>query len=306
MPKIHVAKSKLINVPTQKLYDIVSDLGTWTAWSPWLIMDPDATVKIAEDRAFYEWDGNRVGSGNLRRESGDGKSRVDFDLTFLKPWKSTAKTWMEIEADGKGSKISWFMDSSLPFFMFWMKKMMVTFVGMDYERGLNLLKDYAEDGEVHSRLEFTGESDYAGGPYIGIKKTIAMDEIETQMTDDFNRLSEWAADNSDNAKDLICIYHDFNPVKNRIAYTAAVVCKQMPETIPSGTVSGTQNAARVTSVTHVGPYHHLGNVWSTLHNMMRQKEFKPQKGYHPFELYENSPLDTAPNDLRTRVNFAVR
>lgn len=306
MPKIHVAKSKQINVPTQKLYDIVSDLRTWTAWSPWLITDPDAAVNIAEDGAFYEWDGKRVGSGNLRRISGNGKTRVDFDLSFLKPWKSTAKTWMEIEADGNGSKITWFMDSSLPFFMFWMKKMMVTFVGMDYERGLSLLKDYAEDGEVHSRLEFNDESDYSGGPYIGIKKTITMDEIESQMTEDFNRLGEWAAGNGQNAKDLICIYHDFNPVKNRIGYTAAIVCKQMPETVPAGMISGNQDSARVTSVTHVGPYHHLGNVWSTLHNMMRQKEFKPQKGYHPFELYENSPLDTAPNDLRTRVNFAVR
>ncbi len=306
MPKIHVVKSKIINAPVSKVYDIVSDLRTWTAWSPWLIMEPDATVNMEDGGKFYSWDGERVGSGNLRVIREDKNKRVDFDLTFLKPWKSTAKTWMTVSEKDGGTELSWFMDSSLPFFMFFMKKMMIAFIGMDYERGLNLLKDYAEDGKVHSQIEFTGESEYAGGPYIGLKKTISMDEIADVMTADFTQLGQWAGENQDNAKDLICIYYKYDFVKGVVSYTAAITCHETPSDLLDGFISGMQQGGRIHSVTHTGPYHHLGNAWSTAHNMIRSKEIRPVKGQHPFELYENSPMDTDELDLRTRISFLVK
>ncbi len=43
-----------------------------------------------------------------------------------------------------------------------------------------------------------------------------------------------------------------------------------------------------------------------MHTMMRNKEFKPVKKYHPFETYLNSPKDTDPKELRVRVNFAAK
>jgi len=306
MPKIHVARSKTINAPVEKVYDIVSDLGKWTPWSPWLIMEPEAKVDISNNGEFYEWEGKRVGSGNMRVIHKDENKRVDFDLAFLKPWKSTAKTWMELEPSAGGTKVTWLMDSSLPFFMFFMKNMMLAFIGMDYERGLNLLKDYAEHGEIHSKLEWTGARKYTGGPFVGIEKTISMDKIETAMTADFESLGQWANANSENAKDLVCIYHKFDMVKQIVSYTAAITCHFAPDIIPVGMIRGSQAASKIYTLTHIGPYHHLGNAWTTMHNMMRQKEFRAQKGYHPFELYENSPVETKPNDLRTQINFALK
>ena len=65
-----------------------------------------------------------VGSGNMNVTAENAPQSIDYDLTFLKPWKSRAKVRFELERKGDGTKTTWFMESSLPFFMFWMKKMM--------------------------------------------------------------------------------------------------------------------------------------------------------------------------------------
>ncbi len=66
MPKMHIKKSVNIKAPVEKVYSKLNDFNHWTAWSPWLIMDPQATVTIAEDAKSYEWEGERVGSGKRK------------------------------------------------------------------------------------------------------------------------------------------------------------------------------------------------------------------------------------------------
>lgn len=75
--------------------------------------------------------------------------------------------------------------------MFWMKNMMEGFIGMDYERGLNMLKDYIEEGEVKSKLDWMGESDFPGAKYIGIKTTCDIDKMDDAMPEDFRKLEEY-------------------------------------------------------------------------------------------------------------------
>ena len=65
MPLIKIVKTKQINAPINKVYDIVSDLAQWQAWSPWLIMDPNTEVNVV-DRKSYSWEGSRTGSGNMQ------------------------------------------------------------------------------------------------------------------------------------------------------------------------------------------------------------------------------------------------
>lgn len=69
--------------------------------------------------------------------------------------------------------------------------MMEAYVGMDYERGLNLLKDYVEKGAVQSKLEFKGESTFPGTKYIGAKTTCSTDEINKAMMENFEKITDW-------------------------------------------------------------------------------------------------------------------
>ena len=65
MPKLEVAKSIEIQAAPEKVYQIVSDFHNWKPWSPWLIAEEDAKLKIRQDGKYYEWEGKLTGSGNM-------------------------------------------------------------------------------------------------------------------------------------------------------------------------------------------------------------------------------------------------
>jgi len=307
MPKMNIVKRKQINAPVEKVFQTLNRMSTWQSWSPWIISDPDATVDVAADDKSYSWTGNRTGEGHMEITKEEKNKSIDYDLTFLKPWKSEAKVQFTTEEKDGGTEVAWHMDSSLPWFMFMMKKMMVAFVGNDYERGLNLLKDYVEDGEVHSKLNWIGEKDYPGCQYLGIRRTCSIDEMPNLMKADFTKLLDYAHSN-DNADITGAFnqYHKFDFVKKIVDYTAGVPFSTIPSDAPSEFMKGNLAATKLYVLEHKGPYHHLGNAWSTMYNMHRNKEIKTQKKYHPFETYGNSPMNTDPNELITYVNFALK
>ena len=307
MAKMNIRKSILINAPVDKVYESVSDFHHWTAWSPWLIMEPEAKVKVSADGKYYSWEGDRVGSGNMMILAEAENKSVDYDLNFLKPWKSNAKVSFEMTAKDGGTEVAWLMDSKLPFFLFWMKKMMEAYVGMDYERGLAMLKDYVEDGEVHSSLNFKATSNFAGCSYIGVRTECTKETMGPAMKADFEKLEKFIAQHEDLVSGTaFSIYHKWDMVKNRIAYTSGLPVKSIPAGLPADFISGTIPTTKVYTISHTGPYAHLGNAWSTLYNMQQNKAFKLNKKVDPFEIYINNPADTPAEDLVTEVHFPIR
>lgn len=307
MPKMQILRTKQINAPVSKVFDILNDMSTWSKWSPWLIMDPDAKVDVAEDHKSYSWEGNRVGSGHMEIVKANNEQSIDYDLTFLKPWKSRAKVKFVTTEKNGGTEVNWHMDSSLPWFMFWMKKMMLAFIGNDYERGLNLLKDYAEDGKVHSKLNWLGESQYPGCDFVGIKRNTTIEEMPKMMQADFENLIEYSKglEGADMTR-AFSMYHKFDFVKKIVSYTAGIPAAYIPSDLPSNIFSGKIPATKLYTIEHIGPYEHMGNAWTTIHAMHRNKEIKGRKDIHPFETYGNSPVNTDPKELISYVNFAVK
>ena len=307
MPKMSIKRSVEVYAPADKVYNVLDNFNTWTAWSPWLIMDPEAKVNVREDAKYYEWEGERVGSGQMSIINEKENESIDYDLLFLKPWKSKAKVSFHTKTKGDSTEVTWTMDSSLPFFMFWMKAMMEAFVGMDYERGLNMLKDYMEHGEVKSKLDFRGEKQFEGCKYIGISRTCTKEQLGEMMSSDFDKIWAYMGDKKDNIGGYpFSIYAKWDMVKNRISYTSGVPVKEVPSDLPEGIIVGEIPATRVYELHHTGPYTHLANAWSTLNNMARGKAFKWNKKIWPWEFYLNDPTETPEDQLETAVYFPVK
>lgn len=306
MPKMFIERSITIDAPASKIYKIVSDFNEWIPWSPWLLMEPEAKVEVASDAQSYTWEGARTGTGNMKILEARENEFLDFDLHFLKPWKSHANTQISLSSEGKSTKVTWVMHSQLPFFLFFMKKMMEAYVGADYERGLDMLKAYAETGGVPSQLDFEGAAHFEGTQYIGIKTNCSLDTVGTQMASDFGRLGKCMEDHGLVPEKTMSIYHKWDIPKNRVTYTALMGLKELPASIPEGMYTGTLPATPCYALKHTGRYHHLGNAWATLYTMMRNKEIKHNKKIDPFEMYLNDPSQTAEKDLETRVFMPVR
>jgi len=308
MPKIHVNKSIELNVPVDKVYKIVNDFNHWNAWSPWIIMEPETKLDIAEGGKYYSWDGKRIGTGNMTITNEKENEWVEYDLVFLTPWKSKAKVRFEMKSLGENkTQVNWIMDSSLPFFMFFMKKMMTGFIGMDFQRGLFLLKDYAEDGKVHSKMDFKGKNSYDGCSYVGIKRQCGMDELSEKMSADFTQLHSYAEKNKDNLSGVpFSMYHKWDMANGKVTYTSGIPVEDNSGELPDGMIKGEIPQTPVYTVKHTGPYQHLGNAWSTLMNMKQAKTFKQNKAIHPFETYVTEPGKVPENELVTEVHFPVK
>ncbi len=304
MPKIYVRKSIQINAPASEVFLKLNDFHQWPAWSPWLIQEPEAAVNVAKDGKSYSWEGKRVGSGNMKVLSEIANQSLRCDLNFIKPWKSHAITGFQLKEKDGGTEVTWTMDSSLPFFMFWMKKRMVAFIGADYDRGLQMLKDLVEEGKVHSALDFKGESNFDGCTYIGVKTSCTTEEVGSKMSADFEKIMA-NVEHSNIAGTPLSIYHKWDLVNGTGSYTAAVPVKEVPNPLPDGMLSGSIPPTRIYTLRHTGKYIHLGNAWTTLYGMHRAKTLKMKKGIHPFETYINDPAEVAPEALITDINFAV-
>ncbi len=307
MPKMNISRSITIDAPTTKIFQTLTDFSAWKVWSPWLISEPEAVVDVRPDGNSYSWEGKRIGSGDMSISGSKDNESIDYDLNFFKPWKSSSKVRFLLKPEGDQTKVTWIMDSSLPFFMFWMKKSMEAFVGMDYERGLRMLKEYVEKGEIDSQLEFKGESSYPGCKYIGITSEASIDQLGKLMSEDFGKLwSFFGDDHSNIAGDSFSIYHKWDMVGKQAKYTSGIPVKEIPTSLPDGIKSGEIPATKVHTLRHVGSYVHLGNAWTTLYSMQRNKEFKSAKGIHPFETYVNMPGQVPDKDLITDIHFPVK
>ena len=307
MPKIHVERTQQINAPVEKVFAIVRDFKQWQPWSPWLIAEPGCKVTYADDGKSYAWDGEIIGSGNMEVLSEEENKSTTSKLTFLKPFKSQADVYFHFAEKDGGTEVVWTMDSSLPFFMFFFKGMMEAFIGIDYERGLRMLKEYAEEGSVSCRLEFPGRQNFAGCNYVGIRKAIQMDDLEKEMGPDFQKVMEWTGSSGvELAGKPFSIYHKWNPVKKTTEYTVAVPLKDIPAELPGGMTSGSIPATEVYAVEHTGPYHYLSNAWACGMSHARAKQFKQDKAIPPFETYENDPSDVDEKELVTIVHFPAK
>lgn len=303
MPAFHVEKSVDIKSPPDVVYAFLSDFNNWPAWSPWLIIEPDAKVKVSAGGKQYTWEGKRTGSGEMKIQNENPPLRLDMLVTFFKPWKSTSAVWFELKPTTTGTLVSWCMDSSLPFFFFFMKKIMMAYIGMDYKRGLAMLKDQLETGSVPSALTFQGITNFSGCSYVGFRTSCSIDTMGERMKQDFDKLLNWIKD-TDLANNIpFSIYHKWDVVKNEVTYTSAFQVKSVPSTIPEGAITGSVPAVKVNSVIHTGSYKHLGNAWSAQYSMQQAKMFKWKKGVDPFEIYLTTFGSTAENEQVTEIQF---
>jgi len=306
MPKIDIERTTVIDVPVGQVYDVLQDFNQWRHWSPWLILEPEVSVKVAEDARYYEWEGQRVGQGNMSITDQQAGRFIDYDLEFLKPFKSKAKVRFELQGQGEATTVTWYMDSSLPFFLFWMKKSMQTFIGMDYERGLTMLKEYLEKGTVNCQIEFKGESDFAGCTYVGIRHSGNTSAIATDMERDFAALTAFFAGRMDVVSaPPLSLYHEFEPVKGNVDYTIAFPVISVPEPLPTGFISGSVPSLRVNTVRLVGSYRYIPNAWAAMNSLGQNKVFKPAKGVPPMEVYVSNPQEVAEHELITDIQFPV-
>jgi hypothetical protein len=146
-----VQRTATINAPPEKIYPLITDFHSWSAWSPYEKMDPGMKRSYggaASGRgATYAWEGNsKVGQGRMEIAEATAPSRVAIDLHFLKPMKSHNQAEFTLVPRGDSTTVTWTMRGPNVY----LGKVVGVFVNMDhmigrdFETGLANLKAIAE------------------------------------------------------------------------------------------------------------------------------------------------------------------
>ncbi|MEM0965482.1 MAG: SRPBCC family protein [Verrucomicrobiota bacterium] len=303
MPAFGVSKSIEIAASKETIFELVRDFRRWPEWSPWLRAEADCPLVFAPDGESYEWNGKIIGAGKAIRVASIDGQQIDLRLEFIRPFKSTAEVTFSFEETSEGTRVTWEMAGSLPFFLFWMKPMMVGFIGMDYDNGLQLLKDLAEAGSVPLKLEFVGVENYPAAPFLGRSGEASLTAVGPVLQREMELLG-LSCDEAGISPEgpPFSIYHEFNPGKDICTFTVGVPFSgSLPSTLDPGIRKGQIQEGNVYKTIVTGPYRHLGTAWSAAMTHARSKVFPWDKKSPPFEIYESDPSKTEEEDIRTVI-----
>jgi hypothetical protein len=311
--KIRIQKDTTIHKSATDIYNIISDIRQWNTWSPWTHCEP--TVKTTASGISGQigqtqtWQGEVIGSGKMAITRVDAPSTIEMELEFYKPWKSFATVIFSIEnEDNNKSRVVWTMNTEMPIFMFFFKKMMMAYMGHDFERGLKMLKEFAEDGTVTSRSVYSGEHSFQEFYVVGKKTNCAIQDLPTRIRSDFEELNQNLKNQTiSNPEFMTTLSHKHDIPKGICEFSAGYCYTSLQNLkIPSGYQLTQMNSHKGLVVDHYGSYQYMSNPWSMAATYQRGKKKKLLKSVPMYEIYKAIPDGRSEKDLHTQIVMPLK
>lgn len=149
---VSVSRSVNIAAAPEAVFEHVNSMQKFSEWSPWSDRDPDMQVTYSGPDAGVgnkmDWtsDHPNVGNGTQVITASTPGESVETTLDFG-PMGTAEAAWVLEPKDG-GTVMTWRFETDMGMnpISRWMGLMMDSWVGADYERGLQRLKELVEAG----------------------------------------------------------------------------------------------------------------------------------------------------------------
>lgn len=150
--KYDISRSIEISNPKAEVFNTIKYLKKQQEWSPWDKKDPNMEKKFTgidgEVGAISYWNGNKdVGKGEQEITKIIEGERVETELRFIKPFRSTSDCYLDLVESGNGkTKVTWGFkgENKFPMSVAMLFMSMDKAVGKDFEEGLRNLKNIME------------------------------------------------------------------------------------------------------------------------------------------------------------------
>jgi DNA gyrase inhibitor GyrI/uncharacterized protein YndB with AHSA1/START domain len=324
----HVFRTASINASPATVYALLHDFHEWPAWSPFESLDPEMRRAFGGSEsgagAIYEWDGDRrAGQGRMEIVQAVPGERLEIQLDFLRPWRSTNRVGFELVDAGGHTDVTWSMTGPNSYFGKVMSVVMSfdRLIGRDYEEGLANLKSVAE--AVRDQAHPLDAWIRPGRPYNQPDRPMSIQIRELpsirvgavrhvgpyhELQAAFRRVGAIAAEAGLFGREgvsVMGIFHDHSaPVpENEIRSDAAV---SVPEgvDVPEGLTEQHVPAGRYAHLIHEGSYGGLADSWRRLTEGLGAQGHRPAAG-PSIEIYLNAPGQVPDSELRTELFMPI-
>lgn len=306
--QLHISREIQISKSTDIVYQIISDIRQWNIWSPWMQCEPTAKTNVEgvsqSPGQVLTWEGEVVGSGKMLVTQLELNKSVSMKLEFFKPWKSIAEVQFEIfSVDLKTTKVIWSMKTELPFFMFFFKKMLSAFMGRDFERGLKLLKEYAETGTVVCQSVYKGEVQLNGFQVLSKKVHCKIADLSEVLPAEFKKLEQLVQTGAvPKPQEAVGMTYHFD-VPNGVCDVASGYTYSLTEkiSVPHGFENTQIPNHRGLVVDYYGPYRNLTNPWAMAVGYQQARKLKVSKKIPMYEIYKVLPGGKDEKEIFTQI-----
>lgn len=306
-----VERTRVINAPTEVVFENINEYRNWQGWSPWYEKDSTMVSSFPEKTsgigASYSWTG-KDGNGTIKTISVIPNKQIIQQLDFNSGSLPTVNwSFNPIE---NGTKVSWEMTgkNSFPEKIYWLfKGGAEKNMNPIFDRGLELLdKKIARDLEKHS-FEIKGLSMFGGGYYLYQSTSCKIQDMGDKLPVMFGEIQKYMAENNlESSGKPYAIFHKWDEDNRSTMFSACIPVNE--KIITSGNVlNGYLEPQKTFKLVFKGDYKFSEDAWKTTYEAISSLGFEAIENVEPFEVYKVSPNETAnPSKWVTEIFIPVK
>jgi hypothetical protein len=297
-PNYDVNREIEIEASPELVWSNIDDLTQWEMWSPWGLADTTMVITYGAITsglgASYSWVGEEAGTGEMTISVAEPYTYQEVELVFTAPFETQSIGYFRLEPTETGTRLIWGNKGSFPFGMRFMVSSMDEWMGPDFEKGLNNLKELTEKqaAEAGPTVDVT-EAEIVDMPaidyYYTYSENVPWTEIGAQMEEGFGALMAAAGPEAGNMTMApFAIYTMWDEATQTCSFRNCVSLSseiQTSELVMKGNYPGGRA------------------VHMAIEAFLEENELLTFS--EAWEIYENDPMEVAPEDIITRIAYPL-
>lgn len=299
-----VAESKIINAPSEVVYDNVKDYKNWKAWGPWMELDPNIKVNYAEktegEGASYSWDSDHmeVGTGSMETTKVIPNKEIEQKIIFNTPIGDSKSDvyWRFDPTEIPGqTKVTWGMKGEQSFmekvFMSFQEDDMETGIEKMFQKGLGNLETVVLEEMKKFTINVDGVTQYGGGYYMYVTTASKMNEVGAKMGSMMGQVSGYMEENKLGMAGMpFTLYNTIDELNGTVIFSACIPVKERVIT-PGGSpvLCGYMEPVTALKTTLKGQYENLPAAYSKAMQYLAANKLEMSPNGKMFEVYKTDP-----------------